>query len=96
MLSSEVGDSWFDLKCSETDDPWQLSRAKQTSTSLLDVSLWWNLMHLLGWQARKVASSVASRAARVSTVQSPKEESALAAAESKWELNDHPRKKLES
>lgn len=42
-----------------------------------------------------MASSVAGRAARVSTVQSPKEESALAAAESKQDLNDHPRNRLE-
>lgn len=41
-----------------------------------------------------MASYAASRAARVSTIQSPKEESALAAVESKRELNDHPRKRL--
>lgn len=28
LLPSEVGDSWFDLRHSETDDTWQLSSAK--------------------------------------------------------------------
>lgn len=42
-----------------------------------------------------MSSCVASSAARGSTIQSPIKESVLAAAESKWELNDHPRKRLE-